>query len=123
MLIFFSLNTLKHRAATFVPLRKPPFLILQNCLDKNTHNTTSLQSKPFLLIFTNLFERVNFCDDIYIYIYGRVRFKDVEEEKLENVIFSSKRLKELGFEFKYSLDQMFTEAVDTCRAKGLLPSF
>lgn len=27
----------------------------------------------------------------------------------------------MGFEFKYGLEDMFTGAVDTCRAKGLLP--
>ncbi|XP_050366490.1 bifunctional dihydroflavonol 4-reductase/flavanone 4-reductase-like [Argentina anserina] len=43
------------------------------------------------------------------------------QEKLTNIHFSSKKLKETGFEFKYSLEDMFTGAVDTCKAKGLLP--
>ena len=48
------------------------------------------------------------------------RFKGVDE-KLKSICFSSKKLTDLGFEFKYSLEDMFTGAVDTCRAKGLLP--
>ncbi|XP_065847768.1 dihydroflavonol 4-reductase-like [Euphorbia lathyris] len=43
------------------------------------------------------------------------------EENVKNFIFSSKKLEELGFEFKYSLKEMFVGAVETCRAKGLLP--
>ncbi|XP_062163931.1 bifunctional dihydroflavonol 4-reductase/flavanone 4-reductase-like [Alnus glutinosa] len=43
------------------------------------------------------------------------------EEKLDIVSFSSKKVKELGFQFKYSLEDMFVGAVETCRAKGLLP--
>jgi bifunctional dihydroflavonol 4-reductase/flavanone 4-reductase len=42
---------------------------------------------------------------------------------LELVRFSSKKIKDLGFEFKYSLEDMYTEAIDTCREKGLLPEF
>lgn len=49
-----------------------------------------------------------------------LRFKDVDEN-LEAVSFSSKKVKDLGFQFKYSLEDMFVEAVETCRAKGLLP--
>ncbi|XP_065880493.1 bifunctional dihydroflavonol 4-reductase/flavanone 4-reductase-like isoform X2 [Euphorbia lathyris] len=43
------------------------------------------------------------------------------EENVKNLIFSSKKLEDLGFEFKYSLKEMFVGAVETCRAKGLLP--
>lgn len=48
------------------------------------------------------------------------KFKDFEED-MERVHFSSKKLTELGFRFKYGLKDMYKEAVDTCRAKGLLP--
>jgi len=48
------------------------------------------------------------------------KFKDVDEN-LEAVSFSSKKVKDLGFQFKYSLEDMFVEAVETCRAKGLIP--
>ncbi|KAL9668292.1 hypothetical protein QQ045_002672 [Rhodiola kirilowii] len=44
-----------------------------------------------------------------------------ENETSVKVIFSPKKLKATGFEFKYSLEDMFTSAVDTCREKGLLP--
>lgn len=35
--------------------------------------------------------------------------------------FSSKKLIGMGFKFKYSLEDMFRGAIDTCREKGLLP--
>ncbi|KAM5564938.1 bifunctional dihydroflavonol 4-reductase/flavanone 4-reductase [Rosa sericea] len=47
-------------------------------------------------------------------------FKGIEEN-LPKVHFSSKKLLATGFEFKYSLEDMFVGAVDTCKAKGLLP--
>ncbi|KAK4394310.1 Dihydroflavonol 4-reductase [Sesamum angolense] len=37
------------------------------------------------------------------------------------VSFSSKKLMEMGFTFKYTLEDMFREAIETCREKGLLP--
>ncbi|KAK4781552.1 hypothetical protein SAY86_015654 [Trapa natans] len=43
------------------------------------------------------------------------------DEKLEKVLFSSEKLTRIGFEFKYSLEDMFVGAVETCREKGLLP--
>nr|WPX05148.1 putative bifunctional dihydroflavonol 4-reductase [Artocarpus altilis] len=43
------------------------------------------------------------------------------EEHLENVEFSSRKLKELGFEYKYSLEDMYVGAIETCREKGLIP--
>ncbi|XVF44254.1 hypothetical protein PTKIN_Ptkin02bG0105700 [Pterospermum kingtungense] len=49
-----------------------------------------------------------------------LRFKDVDDN-LKRVEFSSKKLIDLGFEFKYSLEDMFRGAVKTCREKGLLP--
>ncbi|KAJ0024987.1 hypothetical protein Pint_08992 [Pistacia integerrima] len=48
------------------------------------------------------------------------KFKGVDDN-FENCKFSSKKLTDLGFEFKYSLEDMYTGAVETCRAKGLLP--
>lgn len=48
------------------------------------------------------------------------KFKGIEEN-LTKVHFSSKKLLETGFEFKYSLEDMFVGAVDACKAKGLLP--
>ncbi|WRX30950.1 3-beta hydroxysteroid dehydrogenase/isomerase - like 5 [Theobroma cacao] len=49
-----------------------------------------------------------------------ISFKDVDES-LKSVEFSSKKLTDLGFKFKCSLEDMFTGAVETCREKGLLP--
>lgn len=55
---------------------------------------------------------------MYVRVY---RFNGIEEN-LTKVHFSSKKLLETGFEFKYSLEDMFVGAVDACKAKGLLPS-
>ncbi|KAL8491341.1 hypothetical protein ACS0TY_023100 [Phlomoides rotata] len=35
--------------------------------------------------------------------------------------FSSKKLTEMGFSFKYTLEDMYRGAIETCREKGLLP--
>ncbi|PSS06053.1 Dihydroflavonol 4-reductase [Actinidia chinensis var. chinensis] len=43
------------------------------------------------------------------------------DENLPIVSFSSKKLIGMGFKFKYSLEDMFRGAIDTCREKGLLP--
>ncbi|KAK7383018.1 hypothetical protein VNO78_28683 [Psophocarpus tetragonolobus] len=48
------------------------------------------------------------------------KFKNIPDE-LEPVRFSSKKITDLGFQFKYSLEEMYTGAIDTCRDKGLLP--
>lgn len=48
------------------------------------------------------------------------RFKGIPKD-LPNVSFSSKKLIGMGFQFKYSLEDMFRGAIDTCREKGLLP--
>ncbi|KAF8377914.1 hypothetical protein HHK36_031302 [Tetracentron sinense] len=47
-------------------------------------------------------------------------FKGVDET-LKNVSFSSKKLKDLGFPFKFSLENMYDEAIASCREKGLIP--
>ena len=49
-----------------------------------------------------------------------IRFEGYDEN-LQNVVFSSKKLKDLGFQYKYSLEDMFVDAVETCREKGLIP--
>lgn len=48
------------------------------------------------------------------------RFKNIPDE-LDIIKFSSKKITYLSFKFKYSLEDMFTGAVETCREKGLLP--
>ncbi|KAJ8763697.1 hypothetical protein K2173_003169 [Erythroxylum novogranatense] len=47
------------------------------------------------------------------------KFEGVKGE-LEMISFSSKKLIDMGFRFKYSLKDMYTGAVDTCLAKRLL---
>ncbi|XP_028800929.1 dihydroflavonol 4-reductase-like isoform X1 [Neltuma alba] len=48
------------------------------------------------------------------------KFRNIPEDS-EISHFSTKKIKDLGFQFKYSLEDMFTAALDTCREKGLLP--
>ncbi|GMN35570.1 hypothetical protein TIFTF001_005389 [Ficus carica] len=48
------------------------------------------------------------------------KFRDIEEN-ISIVHFSSKKLLDLGFQYKYGLEDMFKGAIDTCRAKGLIP--
>nr|CAP08805.1 dihydroflavonol reductase [Arabidopsis thaliana]CAP08810.1 dihydroflavonol reductase [Arabidopsis thaliana]CAP08826.1 dihydroflavonol reductase [Arabidopsis thaliana] len=43
------------------------------------------------------------------------------DENLKSIEFSSKKLTEMGFNFKYSLEEMFIESIETCRQKGFLP--
>ncbi|XP_010481941.1 PREDICTED: dihydroflavonol 4-reductase-like [Camelina sativa] len=43
------------------------------------------------------------------------------DENLKGIVFSSKKLTEVGFNFKYSLEEMFVESIETCRQKGFLP--
>nr|GLL26299.1 dihydroflavonol 4-reductase-like [Ipomoea trifida] len=52
--------------------------------------------------------------------YVPSEFKGIEKE-LAVVSFSSKKLQELGFEFKYTLEDMYRGAIETLRKKGLLP--
>ncbi|KAI8542495.1 hypothetical protein RHMOL_Rhmol08G0142200 [Rhododendron molle] len=47
-------------------------------------------------------------------------FKGIDKD-IPKVSFSSKKLIGMGFKFKYSLEDMFRGAIDTCREKGLLP--
>ncbi|XP_019182575.1 PREDICTED: dihydroflavonol 4-reductase-like [Ipomoea nil] len=47
-------------------------------------------------------------------------FKGIEKD-LPVVYFSSKKLQDMGFQFKYSLEDMYRGAIETLRKKGLLP--
>lgn len=47
-------------------------------------------------------------------------FKGIEKD-LPVVSFSSKKLIDTGFKFKYNLEDMYRGAIETCREKGLLP--
>ncbi|KAK6258309.1 hypothetical protein SCA6_012783 [Theobroma cacao] len=47
-------------------------------------------------------------------------FRGVEEH-LEVISFSSKTLTDLGFQFKYGFENMYTGAIETCIEKGLIP--
>ncbi|KAG6397367.1 hypothetical protein SASPL_143534 [Salvia splendens] len=43
------------------------------------------------------------------------------DKNIPVVSFSSKKLEGMGFSFKYTLEEMFRGAIDSCREKGLLP--
>lgn len=47
------------------------------------------------------------------------RFEGIDKD-IPVVSFSSKKLMGMGFSFKYSLEDMFRGAIDSCREKGLL---
>ncbi|KAL0921474.1 hypothetical protein M5K25_008550 [Dendrobium thyrsiflorum] len=48
------------------------------------------------------------------------KFKDIDPD-IKCVSFSSKKLMELGFKYKYTLEEMFDDAIKTCREKKLIP--
>ncbi|KAI4336862.1 hypothetical protein L6164_015339 [Bauhinia variegata] len=48
------------------------------------------------------------------------KFNNIPDQ-LDIVSFSSKKLTDMGFQYKHSFEDMFTGAVDTCRERGLLP--
>nr|BAJ17657.1 dihydroflavonol reductase [Gynura bicolor] len=43
------------------------------------------------------------------------------DEEVPIVSFSSKKLTDTGFKFKYDLEEMFKGAIDSCKEKGFLP--
>ncbi|KAL3734183.1 hypothetical protein ACJRO7_023518 [Eucalyptus globulus] len=43
------------------------------------------------------------------------------DENMQSVTFCTKKLLDLGFKYKYTLEDIFAGAVETCREKGLLP--
>ncbi|CAL4975125.1 unnamed protein product [Urochloa decumbens] len=49
------------------------------------------------------------------------RFPGVDGGDLQPVHFSSKKLLDHGFEFRYTVEDMFDAAIRSCREKGLIP--
>ncbi|CAL4948559.1 unnamed protein product [Urochloa decumbens] len=49
------------------------------------------------------------------------RFPGIDDGDLQPVHFSSKKLLDHGFEFRYTVEDMFDAAIRTCREKGLIP--
>nr|QEM23754.1 dihydroflavonol 4-reductase [Muscari aucheri] len=43
------------------------------------------------------------------------------DDEIQTVRFSSKKLLELGFEYKYTMEEMFDEAIKSCIEKKLIP--
>nr|AIY22763.1 dihydroflavonol 4-reductase [Iochroma calycinum] len=52
--------------------------------------------------------------------YVPTEFKGIDKD-LPIVSFSSKKLMDMGFQFKYTLEDMYKGAIETCRQKQLLP--
>nr|AGI96401.1 dihydroflavonol 4-reductase [Petunia x hybrida]QUE39309.1 dihydroflavonol 4-reductase [Petunia integrifolia subsp. inflata] len=52
--------------------------------------------------------------------YVPTEFKGIDKD-LPVVSFSSKKLTDMGFQFKYTLEDMYKGAIETCRQKQLLP--
>ncbi|KAF7829648.1 dihydroflavonol 4-reducatase 2 [Senna tora] len=47
-------------------------------------------------------------------------FKGIADE-LETITLSSEKIKKLGFQFKYNLEDMYSGAIESCIEKGLVP--
>ncbi|KAJ8567543.1 hypothetical protein K7X08_019751 [Anisodus acutangulus] len=52
--------------------------------------------------------------------YVPAEFKGIDKD-LPIVSFSSKKLTDMGFQFKYTLEDMYKGAIETCRQKQFLP--
>nr|AKG26738.1 dihydroflavonol 4-reductase [Cattleya hybrid cultivar] len=48
------------------------------------------------------------------------KFKEIDPN-IKSVSFSSKKLMDLGFKYKYTMEEMFDDAIKTCRDKKLIP--
>nr|AAY32602.1 dihydroflavonol 4-reductase [Oncidium hybrid cultivar] len=48
------------------------------------------------------------------------KFKDIDPD-IKSVSFSSKKLMDLGFKYKYTMEEMFDDAIKSCRDKNLIP--
>ncbi|CAN1283902.1 Bifunctional dihydroflavonol 4-reductase/flavanone 4-reductase [Linum perenne] len=67
----------------------------------------------------NIYELAEFLT--HKYPEYNIPTKIEEREKLKKVKFSSEKLKKLGFEYKYGLEDMYKGALESCKEKGLLP--
>lgn len=66
-----------------------------------------------------IYDIVKLIREKYPHYNVPTEFKNIEK-KLDLVSFSSKKLIDMGFKFKYSLEDMYVGAIDTCQEKGLL---
>ncbi|KDP38532.1 hypothetical protein JCGZ_04457 [Jatropha curcas] len=69
---------------------------------------------------STIFELVDLLREKYPEYNVPTKFKDMEED-IQKCVLSSKKLTDMGFGFKYSLEDMFKGAIESCRAKGLIP--
>nr|AFK40442.1 unknown [Lotus japonicus] len=68
----------------------------------------------------NIHDIANLINSKYPEYKVPTKFKNIPDQ-LELVRFSSKKIKDIGFQFKYSLEDMYIAGIDMCREKGLLP--
>ncbi|KAM0945966.1 putative dihydroflavanol 4-reductase [Dioscorea sansibarensis] len=67
-----------------------------------------------------LYTLLVFCIFVYYLEFSSNRFDGID--KIHDLVWlSSKKLLDLGFEYKYSLEDMYKGAIQTRRAKGLIP--
>ncbi|KAL8047384.1 hypothetical protein ABFX02_08G237900 [Erythranthe guttata] len=67
-----------------------------------------------------IYDIANMIRDNWPEYHIPTEFKGIDKN-IPVVRFSSKKLTGMGFSFKYTLEDMFREAIETCREKGLLP--
>ncbi|XP_042496331.1 dihydroflavonol 4-reductase-like [Macadamia integrifolia] len=69
---------------------------------------------------TTIFELAKMLKEKYPEYNIPTRFKGIDES-IKPVHFSSKKLTDLGFEFKYTMEDMFDGAIRSCRERNLIP--
>ncbi|KAJ4964251.1 hypothetical protein NE237_024190 [Protea cynaroides] len=69
---------------------------------------------------TTIFELANLLRERYPEYNIPTTFKGIDES-IKPVLFSSKKLTDLGFKYKYTAKDMFDGAIRLCREKNLIP--
>ncbi|KAJ4963999.1 hypothetical protein NE237_023938 [Protea cynaroides] len=69
---------------------------------------------------TTIFELANLLRERYPEYNIPTTFKGIDES-IKPFLFSSKKLTELGFKYKYTMVDMFDGAIHSCREKNLIP--
>ncbi|KAI3884755.1 hypothetical protein MKW92_042644 [Papaver armeniacum] len=69
---------------------------------------------------TTIYQLANMLRNRYPDYYIPTKFDGIDES-IEPVRFSSKKLTDLGFQYKYTWEDMFDGAIQSCKEKNLLP--
>nr|AIY51701.1 dihydroflavonol 4-reductase [Penstemon barbatus] len=67
-----------------------------------------------------IYDIANLIKEKWPEYYIPTEFEGIDKD-IPVVRFSSKKLMDMGFKFKYTLEDMFREAIESCREKGLFP--